>query len=173
LRASDSATILSDNPFRWISTWIGLVMAPYWCHRGSEIQSPNLPKHDRTDNDTMATVRYFAADVSRASNFYVAHLGFQLLQQYGPAMAILERDDLTLWMAGPSASASRPMIDGSQPVPGGWNRLVIPTDDLDSLVERLRTENVVFRNDIVTGPGGRQILIEDSEGNPIELFEAA
>ena len=120
----------------------------------------------------MATIRYFAEDVTRAVEFYVGQLGFQLVQQFGPAMAILQRDDLELWIAGPPASASRPMPDGAQPGPGGWNRLVIRTDDLDALIEKLRTASASFRNDVVSGPGGRQILIEDTEGNPIELFEA-
>jgi catechol 2,3-dioxygenase-like lactoylglutathione lyase family enzyme len=120
----------------------------------------------------MATVRYFAKDVSRAADFYVQHLGFQVQQQFGPAIALLSDGDLDLWIAGPPASASRPMPNGDVPEPGGWNRLVIRTDDLDALIAKLRPAGVTFRNDIVSGPGGRQILIEDSEGNPIELFEA-
>lgn len=119
----------------------------------------------------MATVRYLVSDVSRAAAFYIKHLGFTLIEQMGPAFALLKRDDLTLWVAGPSASASRPMPDGSQPVPGGWNRFVIEVDDLESLVATLREAGVRFRNDILSGVGGKQILIEDSEGNPIELFQ--
>lgn len=120
----------------------------------------------------MATVRYLVSDVDRAVAFYTGHLGFALIEQMGPAFAILRRDDLTLRVAGPHASASRPMPDGSQPVPGGWNRFVVEVDDLESLVARLRESGVRFRNDILTGVGGKQILAEDSEGNPIELFEA-
>ena len=90
---------------------------------------------------------------------------------YGPAIAILRRDDLVLWLAGPVSSAARPMPDGSQPAPGGWNRLVLTTEDIDAMVARLRTEGVAFRNDIVEGPGGKQILIEDPAGNPVELFQ--
>jgi catechol 2,3-dioxygenase-like lactoylglutathione lyase family enzyme len=121
----------------------------------------------------MAQVRYFVQDVGRAVTFYRDHLGFQLVQQFGPAMAIVEQDDLRLWLAGPQASASRPMPDGAQPVPGGWSRFVLTVDDLEAVVARLRDSGVGFRNEIVTGPGGRQILCEDPSGNPIELFEPA
>lgn len=120
----------------------------------------------------MATVRYLVSDVDRAVSFYTTHLGFSLADQMGPAFARVKRDDLILWLAGPKASAARPMPDGSQPVPGGWNRFVIEVDDLESLVAQLRAAGVRFRNDILVGVGGKQILVEDSEGNPIELFEA-
>jgi catechol 2,3-dioxygenase-like lactoylglutathione lyase family enzyme len=124
-------------------------------------------------DSSMAQVRYIVRDVEQAMSFYLDHLGFRLVQQFGPAMAIIERDDLRLWLAGPQASASRPMPDGAKPSPGGWLRFVLAVDDLDSLVSRLRDGGVVFRNEIVTGPGGRQILCEDPSGNPIELFEPA
>ena len=119
----------------------------------------------------MATVRYLVADVSAAVSFYTQKLGFTLRQQFGPAMAILERGDLKLWLAGPPASAARPMPDGRKPEPGGWNRFVIEVRDLDALVASLRTGGTVFRNDIIAGPGGRQILCEDPSGNVVELFE--
>jgi catechol 2,3-dioxygenase-like lactoylglutathione lyase family enzyme len=121
----------------------------------------------------MAAVRYIVRDVEAAIAFYTEGLGFALKQQFGPAMAILVRDDLTLWVAGPAASASRPMPDGRQPEPGGWNRFVLQVDDLDATVARLRARGVGFRNDIVSGPGGRQILCEDPSGNAIELFQPA
>ncbi len=121
----------------------------------------------------MAAVRYIVRDVDAAVAFYTQGLGFTLRQQFGPAMAILTRDDLTLWVAGPPASASRPMPDGRKPEPGGWNRFVLQVDDLDSVVARLRSQGVAFRNEVVTGPGGRQILCEDPSGNAIELFQAA
>jgi catechol 2,3-dioxygenase-like lactoylglutathione lyase family enzyme len=120
----------------------------------------------------VASVRYLVHDVDQAVAFY-AKLGFALRQQFGPAMAILVRDDLTLWLAGPPASASRPMPDGRQPAPGGWNRFVLPMPDLAAAVPTLRAQGVRFRNDIVDGPGGRQILCEDPSGNVVELFEAA
>ena len=94
-------------------------------------------------------------------------------QQFGPAIAILARDGLTLWVAGPKASAARPMPDGRKPEPGGWNRFVIEVSDLPDAVARLRKNGVSFRNDIVEGPGGKQILAEDPSGNVIELFEPA
>jgi catechol 2,3-dioxygenase-like lactoylglutathione lyase family enzyme len=120
----------------------------------------------------MATVRYLVSDVERAEAFYVEQLGFVLEQEMLPAFARVRRDDLTLWLAGPKSSAARPMPDGREPEPGGWNRFVIQVDDLTAVVESLGAAGARFRNDIVTGPGGRQILIEDPDGNPVELFEA-
>ncbi|MFN0184684.1 MAG: VOC family protein [Aquabacterium sp.] len=120
----------------------------------------------------MASVRYLVHDVPASIAFYVDQLGFTLRQQFGPAMAILVRDDLTLWLAGPMASAAKPMPDGRKPEPGGWGRFVLEVDDLPGLVARLRSAGVSFRNDILDGPGGRQILAEDPAGNCIELFEA-
>lgn len=121
----------------------------------------------------MASVRYIVDDVAAAVAFYVDGLGFELVQQFGPAMAILKRGDLTLWTAGPGASASRPMPDGRQPAPGGWNRFVVEVTDIEATVADLRRRGVSFRNDIVTGPGGRQILAEDPAGNVVELFQPA
>jgi len=119
-----------------------------------------------------ASVRYLVADVDRSIEFYVGRLDFALEQQMGPAFARVSRDDLVLWLSGPSSSAARPMPDGRQPMPGGWNRFVLEVDDLDAKVAALRSDGASFRNDIVSGPGGRQILVEDPDGNPIELFEA-
>jgi catechol 2,3-dioxygenase-like lactoylglutathione lyase family enzyme len=120
----------------------------------------------------MATVRYLVSDVPRAVAFYVDRLGFAVEQEMLPAFARVRRGDLSLWLAGPSASAARPMPDGRRPEPGGWNRFVIEVDDLTSTVADLRAAGASFRNDIVTGPGGKQILVDDPDGNPIELFEA-
>jgi catechol 2,3-dioxygenase-like lactoylglutathione lyase family enzyme len=119
----------------------------------------------------MASVRYLVKDVGEAVAFYRDALGFELKQQFGPAMAILARDDLTLWVAGPPASASKPMPDGRKPEPGGWNRFVLEVPDLAGLVATLREHGIKFRNDILDGPGGKQILCEDPSGNAIELFE--
>lgn len=121
----------------------------------------------------MASIRYIVHSVDDAAAFYRDRLGFELKQQFGPAMAILARGDLTLWLAGPAASASRPMPDGRSPEPGGWNRFVLEVPDLTALVARLRQEGVPFRNEIVTGPGGQQILCEDPSGNVVELFQPA
>jgi catechol 2,3-dioxygenase-like lactoylglutathione lyase family enzyme len=118
----------------------------------------------------MASVRYLVHDVDAAIAFY-ARLGFALRQQFGPAMAIMARDDLTLWLAGPLASAAKPMPDGRVPQPGGWNRFVLQVADLRTLVATLRAQGVNFRNDIVAGPGGQQTLCEDPSGNVVELFQ--
>ena len=121
----------------------------------------------------MAVVRYLVPDVDEALAFYTAHLGFVLVQRWGPAFAIASRDDLTLWLSGPDSSAARPMPDGRRAEPGGWNRLVIEVEDLAARVESLRSEGVVFRNEIVSGPGGQQIVLDDPAGNPVELFQPA
>ena len=119
----------------------------------------------------MVTVRYIVRDVAASSEFYVGQLGFELVQGFGPAMAIVRRDDLSLWLAGPMASASRPMPDGRQPEPGGWNRIVVETPDITALVASLKAAGVPFRNEIISGPGGRQTLCEDPSGNVVELFQ--
>jgi predicted enzyme related to lactoylglutathione lyase len=121
----------------------------------------------------MAHIRYFVDDVQKSVTWYVENLGFTLDQQFGPAMAILTRDDIQLWLAGPMASASRPMPDGAQPKPGGWNRFVLTVTDIEDITAKLRARGVAFMNDIVTGPGGRQILCADPSGNVIELFQPA
>jgi predicted enzyme related to lactoylglutathione lyase len=120
----------------------------------------------------MVTVRYLVHNVDSAVAFYRDRFGFKLEQQFGAAMAIMELDELRLWLAGPGASATRPMPDGRKPEAGGWNRFVFEVDDLETTVAEFRQAGVKFRNDIVIGPGGRQILCEDPSGNPIELFQA-
>jgi predicted enzyme related to lactoylglutathione lyase len=119
----------------------------------------------------MGTFRYLVKDVDQAIPFYTDGLGFDLEQQFGPAMAILSKGDCRLWLAGPMSSAAQPMPDGSQPTSGGWNRLVLEVENLSSLVSELKSKKVCFRNEITKGPGGSQILCEDPSGNPIELFE--
>ena len=119
----------------------------------------------------MATVRYLVENVDRSVAFYVGQLGFELVEQMGAAFARVKRDDLTVWLAGPQSSAARTMPDGRQPVPGGWNRFVIEVDDLAGYVATLSAAGVTFRNTIVTGPGGKQILAKDPDANQIELFE--
>jgi len=116
-------------------------------------------------------VRYMVDDVDAAVAFYTAHLGFELLSKALPAFADVALGDLRLLLSGPASSAGRPMPDGRRPVPGGWNRIHLIVDDLAVEVARLRTAGVHFRNDIVTGPGGSQILLDDPSGNPIELFQ--
>jgi catechol 2,3-dioxygenase-like lactoylglutathione lyase family enzyme len=120
---------------------------------------------------TTVNVRYMVDDVDAAIAFYTTHLGFSLISNAAPAFADIELGDLRLLLSGPTSSAGRPMPDGRRPEPGGWNRIHLIVDDLASHVERLRSEGVSFRNDIISGPGGSQILLEDPSGNPIELFE--
>jgi catechol 2,3-dioxygenase-like lactoylglutathione lyase family enzyme len=120
----------------------------------------------------MATVRYLVRDVPASVAFYRDNLGFAVDQEMLPAFARLRSGDLELWLAGPASSAARPMPDGRAPEPGGWNRFVVEVDDIAATVEQLRGSGAAFRNEIVTGPGGKQILLEDPDGNPIELFEA-
>ncbi len=121
----------------------------------------------------MATVnvRYMVDDVEAAVAFYTKHFGFKVLSSAAPAFAEVARGDLRLLLSGPTSSAGRPMPDGRRPGPGGWNRIHFVVDDIAAEVERLRGAGVRFRNDIVTGPGGSQILLEDPSGNPIELFQ--
>ena len=120
----------------------------------------------------MAAIRYLVDDVNAAVDFYRDGLGFEVKQQFGPNMAILAKDDLTLWVAGPGASAARAMPDGRLPQPGGWNRFVLEVDDLNGAIAELTARGAKFRNEIVSGPGGRQILVEDPSGNVVELFQA-
>jgi len=120
----------------------------------------------------MVSVRYLVKDVEASIKFYCEALGFELKQQFGPAMAIVAKDGLTLWLAGPQSSAAQAMPDGRKPGPGGWNRFVLHVDDLAGLVATLRSKGVRFRNETVKGSGGSQILCEDPSGNVIELFQA-
>ena len=121
----------------------------------------------------MATVRYLVSDVERSIAFYTTTLGFKLDQSMAPAFARVSNADLTLWLAGPKSSAARAMPDGRHPEPGGWNRFVLELDDLVSRVAELKPAGARFRNEVVTGPGGKQILLEDPDGNVVELFEPA
>ncbi len=120
----------------------------------------------------MARIRYIVDDVKEAAEFYTSHLGFDLVQRFGKAIAILQRDDLELLVSGPMASASRPMLDGSTPEPGGWSRFVITVEDLEKYVAELRAQGVSFRNDIEIQADRKQILCEDPSGNVIELFQS-
>lgn len=118
-------------------------------------------------------VRYMVADVETAVEWYTKHLGFEVITSYAPAFADVKRGALRLLLSGPTSSAGRPMPDGERPGPGGWNRIHLIVDDLAAEVERLRAAGVAFRNDVVTGPGGSQILIKDPSGNFVELFQPA
>lgn len=118
----------------------------------------------------MATVRYLVKDVDQALPFYAA-LGFAEKERWGSPFAMLQRGDLQLWLSGPGSSASRRLTDGSEPSPGGWNRLVIEVQDLSAAMAALRSTGAQFRSDPIEGPGGQQVLVEDPSGNPIELFQ--
>ena len=119
-----------------------------------------------------AAVRYQVKDVDRSLAFYTRHLGFKLEQRSGP-VAIISNGNLTLWLSGPESSGSRPMPDGRHQEPGGWNRLVLEVEDLPSHVAAMKKAGLRFRNEIETGPGGKQIQLEDPDGNPVEIFEPA
>jgi Glyoxalase/Bleomycin resistance protein/Dioxygenase superfamily len=119
-------------------------------------------------NDELVNVRYMVDDVD-----YTTHLGFTLLSSMAPAFADVRRGNLRLLLSGPRSSAGRPMPDGRKPAPGGWNRIHLIVDDIEQEVARLRQEGVAFRNEIVTGPGGKQILLDDPAGNVVELFQPA
>jgi catechol 2,3-dioxygenase-like lactoylglutathione lyase family enzyme len=118
-------------------------------------------------------VRYLVDDVEAAVDFYTANLGFTAEAVMLPAFADVRRGNLRLLLSGPASSAGRPMPDGRAPSPGGWNRIHLIVDDINAEVARLRDAGVPFRNDVVTGPGGRQILLDDPAGNPVELFQPA
>ena len=123
--------------------------------------------------DDTVNVRYMVDDVDDSIAFYTKLLDFELLTNASPAFADVKRDNLRLLLSGPASSAGRPMSDGARPGPGGWNRIHFIVDDLDAEVARLRDAGGKFRNDVVHGPGGRQILLQDPSGNFIELFQPA
>ena len=124
------------------------------------------------EEDTV-NVRYMVDDVDEAIAFYTELLGFELLSSASPAFADVRRGNLRLLLAGPTSSAGRPMPDGTKPEPGGWNRIHFIVDDIDTEVARLRDVGARFRNDVVEGPGGKQILLEDPSDNVVELFQPA
>jgi glyoxylase I family protein len=124
-----------------------------------------------TADANTAVVRYQVRDVDRAIAYYTQRLGFRLVQRAGP-VAIVSRGDLRLLLSGPGASGSRPLPDGQQQEPGGSNRIVLYVEDLDSTIEGLKAAATRFRNDLEVGPGGKQVLVDDPDGNPIELHEA-
>lgn len=118
-------------------------------------------------------IRYLVKDVARSVAFYTTHLGFRLTHQQLPAFASVALGDVQLLLSGPRASGSRPMPDGQEQQAGGWNRVVLRVNDLPAFIDALKSADLHFRNEMETGPGGRQIQVEDPDGNPIELFEPA
>jgi catechol 2,3-dioxygenase-like lactoylglutathione lyase family enzyme len=124
-------------------------------------------------HDEIVNVRYMVDDVDEAIVFYTKLLGFETLTSAAPAFADVKRGHLRLLLSGPASSAGRPMSDGTKPGPGGWNRIHFIIDDIDAEVARLRESGATFRNEIVEGPGGKQILLQDPSGNVVELFQPA
>jgi catechol 2,3-dioxygenase-like lactoylglutathione lyase family enzyme len=123
--------------------------------------------------ETTVNVRYMVDDVEAAIDWYTKHLGFSVISSHAPAFADVKRGSLRLLLSGPTSSAGRPMPDGERPKAGGWNRIHLIVDDIQAEVKRLRAGGVKFRNDIVTGPGGSQILLVDPSENFVELFQPA
>lgn len=128
---------------------------------------------DTPNSDPIVNVRYMVADVAACVDWYVAHLGFTVQLNAAPAFASVERGALRLLLSGRASSAGRPMPDGVLPEPGGWNRFQLIVDDIAAEADRLRASGVQFRNDIVVGPGGSQVLVQDPSGNLVELFQPA
>jgi catechol 2,3-dioxygenase-like lactoylglutathione lyase family enzyme len=124
-------------------------------------------------SDDVVSVRYLVDDVPAAIAFYTTHLGFTTSTAFPPAFADVRRGNLRLLLSGPASSAGRAMPDGRVPHAGGWNRIHLLVTDIDAEVARLRAHGVSFRSDIVAGPGGRQIVLDDPAGNPVELFQPA
>jgi catechol 2,3-dioxygenase-like lactoylglutathione lyase family enzyme len=124
-------------------------------------------------NDETINMRYMVDDVDESITFYTKLLGFELLTSAAPAFADVKRGNLRLLLSGPTSSAGRPMPDGEKPGPGGWNRIHFIVDDIEDEVGRLREAGATFRNEVISGPGGKQILLQDPSGNVVELFQPA
>jgi catechol 2,3-dioxygenase-like lactoylglutathione lyase family enzyme len=125
------------------------------------------------DESDVVSVRYMVRDVAASVDFYTSHLGFETLTNFPPAFADVKRGNLRLLLAGPQSSAGRPMADGEVPGPGGWNRIHLIVPDIEAEISRLKSEGCQFRNEMISGPGGSQILLLDPSGNVIELFQPA
>lgn len=126
-----------------------------------------------TDPATMVNVRYMVDDVAEAVAFYTGVLDFEVLNDFAPAFADVAKGNLRLLLSGPTSSAGRPMPDGATPGPGGWNRIHLIVEDVDAEVARLRAAGAPFRNEVLSGPGGKQVLLQDPSGNVVELFQPA
>ena len=148
---------------------------------GWAVENPSVSTHpddkgkDRKPGFRAGAVRYQVKDVDRSVDFYAKHLGFRVERQFGAGapFASVSNGSLTLWLSGPKSSGARAMPDGRKQEPGGWNRIVLEVDDLPAHVEAMKKAGLCFRNEIEAGPGGKQIQLEDPDGNPVELFEPA
>ncbi len=160
----------------WTACWAGaLLMAGFAVGQdepSSAVQAA-APGAETKPGFRPAGVRYQVKEVARSVAFYTQHLGFKVEFQGGPAFASVSNGPLTLWLSGPGSSGSRPLPDGRVQTPGGWNRIALEVDDLQSRVAELKRTGLRFRNEIESGPGGKQIQLEDPDGNPVELFEPA
>lgn len=145
----------------------GQIMDPSAAARSDEAAETKKPLF------RFAGVRYQVKDVQRSVDFYTKHLGFKVERQAGPAFASVSNGSLILWLSGPGSSGARPLPDGSKQEPGGWNRIALEVDDLPSRTEVLKKAGLRFRNAMEVGPGGKQIQLQDPDGNPVELFEPA
>jgi catechol 2,3-dioxygenase-like lactoylglutathione lyase family enzyme len=158
---------------RLVASTLVLMLAGCMTPGGATTMTKEKPAQALFVGDvTTAVVRYQVRDVDRAVAFYTGRLGFELTQRPAPILAIVSRGDLHLILSGPGSSGSRPMPDGAEQSPGGWNRLVLYVADLDATVADLRAAGSHFRNEIEVGPGGKQIQVDDPDGNPLELHEA-
>ena len=155
---------------------VGLLAVSGWAVESTPQASakPEDQGKDKKPTFRAGTVRYQVKDVDKAVEFYTKHLGFKVEQQFaGAPFASVSNGSLTLWLSGPKSSGSRPLPDGRKQEPGGWNRIVLEVDDLPTHLEAMKKAGLRFRNEIEKGPGGKQIQLEDPDGNPIELFEPA
>lgn len=143
------------------------------CLACAALSAPGPADRQKEAASRPAAVRYQVKDVERSVKFYTQHLGFRVERVAGPAFAAVSHGNLVLWLSGPGSSGARPLPDGRQQAPGGWNRFALEVDDLAARVTELKAAGLRFRNEIESGPGGKQIQLEDPDGNPIELFQPA
>ncbi len=158
----------------FVATLLSLTLCVSWSI-GAKSDDTKLQKETKEKGKkamSSVSIRYMIDDVPAAIKFYTTHLGFALDHDASPAFASVSRDGVRLLLSGKESSGRRAMPDGRQPVPGGWNRIHIQVDDLDAEVKRLRGAGLKFRNEIISGPGGSQILLDDPSGNPVELFQS-
>lgn len=150
---------------------LGISVAGYSQVKSGDTKASNNTKQKEGKPMSKVSIRYMIDDIPAAVKFYTTHLGFGLDLDANPAFASVSRDGVRLLLSGKTSSGRQAMPDGREPVPGGWNRIQIEVDDLEAEVKRLRKTGLKFRNEIVKGPGGSQILLDDPSGNPVELFQ--